>query len=169
MDMLSKHFESIIADTRIYCLVPEPDSILMWTHYADSHKGICLEFAVDNPVFQQAAPIKYKRNYPVWAPGIHDDLGDFLLTKAEDWSYEKEYRIFASNDDAMPNGEPNHCKLIGEHVRLPPQALTGIILGCQCDAKAENEIRDIVHKHSPGLPIRRAVRLPFEYKLCIES
>jgi hypothetical protein len=28
----------------IYCVSTNYDDVLMWSHYADSHKGICLEF-----------------------------------------------------------------------------------------------------------------------------
>jgi hypothetical protein len=41
----SKAAQQGIADRRIYCLTPHADSILMWSHYADNHKGICLEFS----------------------------------------------------------------------------------------------------------------------------
>lgn len=30
----------------VYCLSPDPCLPLMWSHYARSHQGICLEFAV---------------------------------------------------------------------------------------------------------------------------
>ena len=33
---------------RIYCLTPDPCSTLMWSHYGGSHRGICLEFRLDN-------------------------------------------------------------------------------------------------------------------------
>jgi hypothetical protein len=42
---------SYISKYRIYCLTPCPRSILMWSHYADNHRGICLEFRVRNNVF----------------------------------------------------------------------------------------------------------------------
>ncbi len=28
----------------VYCLCEKPDNLLMWSHYADAHRGICLQF-----------------------------------------------------------------------------------------------------------------------------
>jgi DUF2971 family protein len=41
----------IIGHRRLYCLTPDPCSTLMWSHYADNHRGICLEFDTANPPF----------------------------------------------------------------------------------------------------------------------
>jgi hypothetical protein len=29
---------------RVFCLTTKPTSLLMWAHYANKHKGLCLEF-----------------------------------------------------------------------------------------------------------------------------
>lgn len=51
----------------IYCLTPHPDSILMWSHYASNHTGICLEFACDTGkfLFGGAAAVSYCSRYPL--------------------------------------------------------------------------------------------------------
>jgi len=54
MDDLSKDIQRMVSKRRIYCLTPDPDSILMWSHYDEHHLGICLEFGVDNPLFAKA-------------------------------------------------------------------------------------------------------------------
>src|SRR5580704_921719 len=36
---------------RILCLSAKPDSVVMWSHYADKHRGLCLEFGTDNEEF----------------------------------------------------------------------------------------------------------------------
>ena len=45
----------------ILSLCAKNDDILMWSHYASSHRGICLEFkAGDNdPFFAYALPVTY--------------------------------------------------------------------------------------------------------------
>ena len=37
-------------DFRIFCLTPQNESLLMWAHYADSHRGICLQFRNTEPI-----------------------------------------------------------------------------------------------------------------------
>jgi hypothetical protein len=52
IDELSDAFcKEIITQYRSYCLSTHPDSTLMWSHYGDSHRGVCLEFSVDNNLF----------------------------------------------------------------------------------------------------------------------
>ena len=60
--------EDQIARRRLYCLTPSPDNTLMWSHYADDHKGICLEFANNNPLIRRARPVRYRKTYPEWTP-----------------------------------------------------------------------------------------------------
>jgi hypothetical protein len=44
---------------RIYSLSARPDSQLMWGHYADHHRGVCLEFDVRTPDFSSAIQVDY--------------------------------------------------------------------------------------------------------------
>ncbi|MEN6374396.1 MAG: DUF2971 domain-containing protein [Smithella sp.] len=100
------------------CFCEGYDDVLMWTHYADSHKGICLGFSnvstentpalkfdcgnipgdpatLENGVFP-LTKVKYDINEIVtWVP-FQDDIGTFIdahQRKAKWWEYEKEYRI----------------------------------------------------------------------------
>jgi hypothetical protein len=69
LDRFSEGFLKMIPDRwRIYCLTPVPDSTLMWSHYADDHKGICLEFEVDDMLFGFAREVTYHLEYPKWTP-----------------------------------------------------------------------------------------------------
>jgi hypothetical protein len=70
----------------IYCLTPLPCSTLMWSHYADNHRGICLEFATNNDLFQCAQSVVYLSEYPVWYPHtlLETSIEEALLTKSED-------------------------------------------------------------------------------------
>jgi hypothetical protein len=41
----------VIADRyHVFCLGPDCGNLLMWTHYAENPKGICLEFSPPNAV-----------------------------------------------------------------------------------------------------------------------
>jgi len=51
-------FVAIPRKWRIYCLTPCCDSILMWSHYAENHLGICLEFSTDNKLFGSAEEVR---------------------------------------------------------------------------------------------------------------
>jgi hypothetical protein len=46
----------------IFCLSEQNDDILMWSHYADCHRGICLEFS--NIPDGHLHPVEYRKDYP---------------------------------------------------------------------------------------------------------
>jgi hypothetical protein len=171
MHGLSQELVSFIASRwGIYCLSPDPDLALMWSHYARNHNGICLEFAVPNTKFQLALQIQYQKEYPKNL--LHDMLRDpgsrstLLLVKSDDWSYEREFRLvcFRSPDVA---GSP--LSMDGNYLGIGPADLTSIILGCQVEDRADAEIRKLVKDHAPNVRVRKAKRALNEYRLVIED
>lgn len=54
-------------DIGIYCLSATNNSILMWSHYADEHRGYCLGFEAGDttPFFGAAQEVRYSDTYPV--------------------------------------------------------------------------------------------------------
>lgn len=81
-------------------------NILMWSHYADLHRGFLLEFRI--PVSGTARdgivamdrllpfPVKYQSTRPTIKIGLEipEDLVEkMVLTKSDDWAYEQEERV----------------------------------------------------------------------------
>jgi hypothetical protein len=52
----------------ISCFTELNDSTLMFSHYADNHKGLCLEFEFNEDLIADSWLFKvtYSKNYPVW-------------------------------------------------------------------------------------------------------
>jgi hypothetical protein len=87
------HTEDITEKIGVLCLSELKDDILMWSHYADSHRGICLEFDGYFEFFAKALKV----DYPAIRPRINpirqtkkQMMEIALKTKAETWKYEKE-------------------------------------------------------------------------------
>jgi hypothetical protein len=162
---LAKSFQQMISERRVYCLTPDAESILMWSHYADNHRGICLEFGVFNDLFSKARQIAYRSEYPRWMPHEfevqQERTIEIILTKAADWSYEREFRIVS----LMPGSAPHWLRAQGDFFRLPAAALKSIIVGCESDCEA---VSRVVKEHAPQLPLKRAVRSSRHYRLVIE-
>jgi hypothetical protein len=97
-----------IKSSRICCFSLENDITLMWSHYADKHNGICLEF--DNSLEQRFVNLTSKDvseghvayeaheriNYV--AEDRHYGIYKLFLNKSESWSHEKEYRMITINN-----------------------------------------------------------------------
>ena len=168
MESLSKTaLHKMLAQRRIYCLTPDPDSTLMWSHYAEQHRGICLEFDVDNDLFRKAKQVSYASTYPAWLPHEFDARPErtieVITTKAEDWSYEKEFRLIS----VLTGAETDYLRTQGDFFSLPPRSLKGVIIGAQAAPETIEFVADIVKRYAPTLRIRRALVVPGHYKLQI--
>lgn len=110
----------------VLCLSEIPDNLLMWSHYADNHKGAVVEFFVDeNDPFNlfyinyvaktsdaKFDKVSYKKNRSYLGCSLTDDLQKirehYTFTKSEDWDYEKEHRFifpFTSISHELNTGE----------------------------------------------------------------
>jgi hypothetical protein len=154
---------------RVYCLVPRADSALMWAHYGDKHRGICLEFSHDARVFDGTLKVIYCDKYPKFEPFEHE-INNILLpliTKSDDWRYEEEYRTIAQEKTvATPH---NTLMTENSYFDLPAKMLKSIIMGALISASDEAEIRKMVAERTEHpLMLQRAVRVPNRYALSVE-
>lgn len=91
------------------CLCTSYKNRLMWSHYADSHKGFCIEYDFSEPEVEILSklplPVFYSENRPLvpWKAAIDNSVENMeeayaeimmgLLTKDKEWEYENEWRI----------------------------------------------------------------------------
>jgi hypothetical protein len=86
----------VIRNQGICCFSKTHKNILMWSHYADKHKGICIGF---NPrKSMETFPllhVNYEHDFkPIeYFSDKSDALLNVLITKSADWIYEDEMRI----------------------------------------------------------------------------
>jgi Protein of unknown function (DUF2971) len=148
------------------------DNTLMWSHYAESHTGVCLEFDCRIRHFGAAIRVHYYKNYP--AHDLSDnDLATALLpwlAKSDAWSYEDEFRIISQNTGANPPPPSGVLVTRNGLPKIPPRALRSVIMGCSIRPDAEAHIRRLVAgRVSPPVVLKRAVRKHDRYELTIED
>jgi hypothetical protein len=84
----------------VACLTATNTDLLMWAHYADGHRGFCLEFDCAWEPFSTARQVRYTNDFPrlspgpIWMDGGGEQLDALILTKADCWRYEQEWRLF---------------------------------------------------------------------------
>jgi len=98
--------------TKVCAFSESENSVLMWAHYASYHTGFCIEYDFPSLGFES---ITTKFLYPVfYNEFLHDHTNHVagidikqanplsivlpVITKALDWSYEKEWRLVYSNN-----------------------------------------------------------------------
>lgn len=99
-----KNKTSVICLTEDYCINP------LWAHYADNHKGVCIEYDFENisnlMIEDLCFPIEYvEESDNTWElSALFDDTIEtnpnwqlrLALRKSYNWKYEKEWRIIVS-------------------------------------------------------------------------
>lgn len=148
---------------KVCCLCTTNKNRLMWSHYADSHKGICIEYDFSECLRTdcQPMPVYYSDARPKfpWQVAIEQTQEvqreatihfiNALLTKDEAWSYEKEWRL-------LIKAEPNVDK-------IPAPPIKCIYLGALCPDEQAEEI--IKAAQEICVPVKRMTVDRGEYEL----
>ncbi|KAK0332782.1 hypothetical protein LTR94_023557 [Friedmanniomyces endolithicus] len=104
-------------------------SALMWSHYADEHRGICVEYDTTDQEHPNLGPVSYRAPRAVKASDLarwkgSDDaaardrvLQTYFYAKSSEWKYEREWR-----DVREDNG-----------VKELPFRISAIHFGLRCD------------------------------------
>ena len=107
-EAIYKSIQNTFSKFRICSFTTKKENLLFWSHYADSHKGFCVEYdATVNPI-SYAFKVQYNDEYPeVKYPGPPNALGfKPALIKSEEWEYEEEYRIvFVPEAERQPSND----------------------------------------------------------------
>lgn len=149
----------------IVCLSESPNNILMWSHYADSHRGFCLEFDAD--ILKKAfycSRVRYRKQYPTFSEFVNSSLDEiahtFVLTKSNHWEYEKEVRLVI-NAQAEAGGELRRV------VEYPVEALTGIIFGCNMSDEGKEQIIKAVSSIGANVNLYNCLKSSSSYSVIV--
>lgn len=87
------------------CFSEEPASMLMWSHYADNHQGMVLEYEFDNLDLEKHRDVFMGLNPVIYTDDLlnleeYKDVREKIsiptlaaISKSKEWSYEKEWRL----------------------------------------------------------------------------
>ena len=126
VSLLEGALEDVRSRIRIACLSERWESLLMWGHYGQSHRGVCIEYEVKIDVGAKARVAPVSVDYVIQRPTVtYLELMEYFasarnaerpeffnaervartfdsiaLTKPKDWEYEREWRIMDVSDSA---------------------------------------------------------------------
>jgi hypothetical protein len=158
--------DDLIQQFRLCCFSTHRDSLLLWAHYADNHRGICLEYELPEEVFRtQFFPVKYSDVQPVLnnvnrdpAAGtlsIHIDReAAVFLTKSTDWAYEGEYRTLRLAEQPDSRGEKHAL----------PGTLSAVYFGLRAERAAMMLVEKILHSR-PEVTLSQASLVTGRFQL----
>ena len=82
-----------IREVGVFCVTPNRTNELMWAHYADSNRGICVGFHATRGPLAVASPVEYSDVAPMYDRYVVEGFRNIFVTKRERWRYEEEYRL----------------------------------------------------------------------------
>jgi hypothetical protein len=141
---------------RVFCVCPDRANILLWSHYANNHRGFAVgfdskgmyEFWKENHIFL-LGHVAYRDTYPILLPPAEDDIitkqdiiTSIMNIKSRVWAYEKEVRLTLFD---RPEKIPFKAELIKE-----------VVLGCKIDSNSEHRMMRVMEEKYPHAAVYRA-------------
>ncbi len=131
----------------IACFSEVDDSVLMWSHYANNHAGICVEYDIKGIVEElkfSPVPVLYSNERVVIDSLDIKSLDSLakerfihcIVTKSRDWSYEKEWRIIRDQGACGDKWDTTQKGALLDMIR--PHSL---ILGCMAKEDLEEQAK----------------------------
>jgi hypothetical protein len=115
----------------IICFSENLESLLMWGHYASSHRGFVVEFDPNHSLFnpEEFGGITYSKDRPIAEAAERMQHQKVLLTKSIEWEYESEHRLIKQL--AKLNQAMRRDKKEKHYVELPCKAVKAVYFGCK--------------------------------------
>lgn len=159
-----------LAGIRVFCASEVNDSLLMWSHYAESHNGGVLALRAIprlDTFLLSAEPVRYQDNLPVlttleeWvkratAQPAEKAFEHYVLVKSASWEYEKEWRSLATAD--APTNPYRYSE-------LAPEELEAVYLGCRMSSTDREDAVRLVRKNFPETRIYQARKSDVQFAI----
>jgi Protein of unknown function (DUF2971) len=130
------------------CLTEKPDSLLMWAHYADYHRGAVIEFDETHEFFNRRVSseddfrhfrkVMYTENRPNLFLNEFSAV-DFFYFKSKEWDYEEEWRLIIPLKDCSDRST-NGAGLPTCLFAVPPSCITAVAVGVRMPESQKFEL-----------------------------
>lgn len=168
-DMMNQSIQSATSMMHgIACLTPHADRMLMWSHYGNQHRSVCIGFdsqvllnnppinSEGNPLYEEIVEVVYTSTRP------NAESKEQFYHKSKEWSYEDEHRIISCAKKGFPTW--------GEGVwAIPTAAIREIVLGARMLNNIEHKVVELAKSVIPDITIRKAVLHMHTFEILIES
>ena len=161
------------ASVAIMCFTRKFRNILMWSHYANNHTGVCIGYDYNCEFFHNKFSCNYSDNVGVirkveytnerpkyiLPSDLVNDTSEWFK-KSKDWEYEKEHRILLPIKDAVCNNDRENFILL---FKIDPKYIKKVILGCRMKESTKKYIYEKLSGYN--IHIIEAEPHPAHYKL----
>lgn len=151
-EMIRSIVSRLTQDVGVFSMSAVADHILLWSHYGDCHRGVCVRFVTSIwQTFRAVQRVVYAEERPVL--NLVRDVGDAMLTKAiltksHHWAYEQEWRIVIPNRGTPGTGPGVHL--------FPAEWIDAVILGARISEDDEKRVRAMAAARAQPISLLRA-------------
>ncbi len=175
LSRIDESIKKIKDNLLVSCFSNKNDSILMWSHYADKHKGICVEFEVESSNFYKVEYGKKRLKFDLNTiccivlaydylgedinpenPGIKKAVLKMLTQKFIDWQYESEFRTIHTKSEKNEDIYKPKDKYL---LKMP--SINKIFVGCKMAQKQKKQLT----KDYPNIKIVEMIESETEYSV----
>ncbi|MDY0204626.1 MAG: DUF2971 domain-containing protein [Desulfovibrio desulfuricans] len=166
-----------------FCLTESDDNMLMWSHYADSHKGFVIEFDAEHIhssvihgkqslMFNKIVYVQDRPEidmYDLWNRGNDTDMYvtalKYFYSKSDRWKYEKEWRtVIKFHETERQN---NNFGVVSIDQRAIKSVTFGISMS---DSEVNKKYKEIKSDEKCAhISLRKAIQHEKEYKIIINN
>ena len=143
MNVANNEFKEEQSKYGVCCFSETNVSMLMWSHYADNHKGVCIEFEFPKDSLEKSEidKVNYCNEFPKYSfddyrgkskEEVQNKIRELITIKAKDWEYEKEWRLIHSKKNTF---YPETLKI------------KSVLLGVRGDQGVRYKIIDLLKEH----------------------
>ncbi len=169
---------TVLNRSRVLCVTESKDNVVMWSHYADEHKGVCIRLhcidEIDNSLLI-AKPVQYVDKYPVFPSvkeHVHHLTGEEPLDisqltykipffKHKHWAYEREWRVHVPHEDASN-------KQGYDDWREKPRVFGALYFGCRISSLDASNLMQIVESQYPHMEVYKSKPSSIKFQLEFE-
>ena len=150
----TKKIQDTVNKFGVVCYSVEPINNLLWAHYADCHKGMCLVFDVPKGKEGLLNKVKYQLGFPKIDLSNEakkdEEFRKIVVTKSKEWEYENEYRQIFYDKNI--------------HYEYPGN-LVEIIFACRTPIEDIKMVTSIATNNDQNIIISKMHIDQFQYKL----
>ncbi len=158
---LNQIANDLLVKSGITCFSLNRENMLMWSHYANKHTGVCIEFHSIPLIRSVTKNGKIKVNVKevtycseLDTINFHESpkvaVDNLVFTKAEDWSYEKEFRVLLAENGLKAFDLNSICS---------------ITFGTQCADSTIIESKSLLEQKSIHPKLFKAGLVPNQFRL----
>ncbi|WP_350431810.1 DUF2971 domain-containing protein [Shewanella sp. H8] len=158
----------------VLSLAENNSNLLMWSHYARSHKGFCVGFDKKSDFFNRTRSIKdefyylrkveYRKDRPISRLTQLSSV-ELLLIKSEEWQYEQEWRMCAALTDSSLTIDESPFPI---HLfEFPKTAVKQVILGACMSQNNKDKLLGIIktNKEYNHVIVKQAIISSQQFKI----